>query len=542
MTVAASREGRELVVNRDINPLLSDLPEKFARIQPHQITAINQIMAAFERVDVVVVDAPTGSGKTLIGEVVRRLMRVTAPYICSTKNLQEQLLNEFPYAKLLMGRGNYPTQMYRSSFHPSQLMGHVSCEDCTWSVTTPCRWCVNKAVCPYEAAKREALAADLAIINSAYFLAEANSAGKFSRQELVIVDEADVMEEVLMRHVSVHVGERRLSQWGWRVPERVTVKDSYREWLEARVEDLIGIAAAIPPGEDPALERERRYVREMRGRMRLVMNGLDTDAWTYTGRKNEDRKGDGASFKPARVDFLGAELMWRHGEKWLLMSGTVISSRELVEWLGLGSASHELVRVPNVIPVENRRVILRPIANMAMKHKHDSWPKMAVGVREVLKLHPGSRVLIHSVSYAFTKFLASELRGLGRPVIHYSNPLDRQGALAQYRGQAAAVLIAPSFDRGVDLVGDDCRVQLIPKVPYPYLGDRQVSARMHAAGGRVWYNIQAVRKIVQMAGRGVRGPDDWAVTYIMDEQFKGRLWNEARNLFPTWFVEALVWR
>lgn len=97
------------------------------------------------------------------------------------------------------------------------------------------------------------------------------------------------------------------------------------------------------------------------------------------------------------------------------------------------------------------------------------------------------------------------------------------------------------MDRGIDLPGDACRVQVLVKCPFPYIGDKQVSARMHSRDGSTWYAIQTIRSIVQMCGRAIRNKDDWAVTYILDEQFKSNLWARHRGLFPQWFVEGLVW-
>jgi Rad3-related DNA helicase len=97
------------------------------------------------------------------------------------------------------------------------------------------------------------------------------------------------------------------------------------------------------------------------------------------------------------------------------------------------------------------------------------------------------------------------------------------------------------LDRGVDLPDEQCRVVIIAKVPYPYLGDRQVNARLHSKGGQVWYNVQTVRSIVQMTGRGVRHEDDWCVSYIIDSQFNN-LWSRGRGLFPLWWKEAMEWK
>ncbi len=99
-------------------------------------------------------------------------------------------------------------------------------------------------------------------------------------------------------------------------------------------------------------------------------------------------------------------------------------------------------------------------------------------------------------------------------------------------------MLAPSMDRGVDFSHDDARVVVVCKIPYPYLGDRQVSARLHAVGGQSWYTIQTIRTLVQMTGRGVRSASDHAVTYILDKQFK-QLYGQNRRMFPEWWREAV---
>jgi Rad3-related DNA helicase len=129
--------------------------------------------------------------------------------------------------------------------------------------------------------------------------------------------------------------------------------------------------------------------------------------------------------------------------------------------------------------------------------------------------------------------------GINRTLITYTEGAGREDALGKYKRMPGAVMFAPSMQRGVDLPGDLCRVQVIAKVPFPALGDRQVSARTHLPGGQTWYNVQAIRDVVQMAGRGVRSKDDHAVTYILDRQFGRNLWGKNKSMFPAWFNEAI---
>ena len=103
---------------------------------------------------------------------------------------------------------------------------------------------------------------------------------------------------------------------------------------------------------------------------------------------------------------------------------------------------------------------------------------------------------------------------------------------------AGRVLVAPSMSRGVDLPDDLCRCLVVPK---PYFGDARVKARMRKPDGDRWSQVQQVRELCQMTGRGVRHAGDHCQTYILDEEFD-RLWRSARArlLFPAWWREAVV--
>jgi len=127
-------------------------------------------------------------------------------------------------------------------------------------------------------------------------------------------------------------------------------------------------------------------------------------------------------------------------------------------------------------------------------------------------------------------------------VFRYGNSGEKDQALQRYLATEGAVLIAPSMDRGVDLPGDACRVQVVAKVPFPNLGDKQVNKRLYTHGGQEWYAVQTVRSLVQMTGRGVRSPEDFAVTYVFDHSFTSNIWRKSRMLLPKWWVEAIDWR
>src|SRR5215471_11786315 len=481
---------KDRIVNRNINPRLESLPLKFESFYRQQIEAVakaNEYFDAGERF--VFLDAPTGTGKTVMGEAIGRMVADRRQYMCTTKSLQDQFVDDFPYACLLKGRANYPTGIYPKRFHPDDNFGtHLSCGECTYTKDKPsCKWCVSKARCPYEIAKRDALHAELAVINTAYFLAEANGVGRLAgwSNSLIIVDEADTLESQLMNYVSVDISERRRIKYKLPLVDHGTSKGSWAEWLDMAIAKLMKTAEqyTIVSGDVREI-REFNYLVDTINKLRFIRGGLDDGYWVYDGAGNHDR----------------------------------VERRE------------------------NRRVYYKGVADMAKKNAEASWPKIAEATRAILNKHPNDRVLVHTVSYALTKYLVAQLSsGTTRPIISYESANGRETALSMFQSTPGSVCLAPSFERGVDLKDELCRVQIIVKCPFPYL-DRVTNARLHSPGGENWYLIQTIRAIVQMCGRAVRHKEDFAATYVLDTQFEGRVWSSGRGLFPSWFSAAIDWR
>ena len=541
------------------NPLLADLPSwvEWGRVAS-QAPVIREIVDAFTDVDVVVLDAPTGSGKTLIAELVRRLMEVPQTvYTCSTIALQDQFCRDFPYADKLMGRSNYPT--LRKGQSEDLGAWDVTCADCTFTqakvvaqfddagewigdkTTHPCDWCGDKQACPYERAKDAAVGSQLAVLNTRYLLTEGNGPGRMAGRGLVIADECDTLESELMGYVSVDIPQGRAKVLGIKAPPKVTVPGSWGPWFTYacdRVEAAIGKLPRFALANVKE-RRSRKSLTELLTRLRDVEAEYET-GWVFTGDARKDEWGT-ISFKPVKVDKVAGEKLWKLGDKWLLMSATPISSFQMVRddlgWQG----EFRTVTMPSQFPVENRPIVVRPVGNMSRKTQVEDRGKLLAALDGVILDHSHENVLVHTVSYQLAIWLADELKMLTEtPIWWYSSSAEKVSVVEHFKS-CGGILIAPSLDRGVDLPDDLCSVIVVAKVPFPNLGDRQVSARMHGPGGQTWYNVQAVRSIVQMTGRGVRHKEDRAVTYILDSQFD-RLWNSARGMFPKWWVDALEWR
>lgn len=509
---------RTRLANRELNPLLATLPSKFQQIEDYQVDPIVEIVEAFDSgAKVVALEAPTGSGKTLIAECVRRMLDVRAAYVCHNKSLQEQFCGDFPYSKVLWGRENYD---------PNHLVCPKGCD------------------CAYQRAKYQAIHSPVPVLNSAYWLNEVRGQrSRFKNTGLVIFDEADTLEQVLMGQVEVFVSEKRQYQYGILPPRQMTKTESYRDWckhclerIEPTLNQLNEVMSEFAPVETV---REWKYLLNLQRTVQDMQQDLELSLpWVYAGGAgSKKRTGSEISFKPVKVERFGETRIWAQDKRFLLMSATLFPS-QLVD-LGW-TDPHSWVSMESQFHPKNRQVIVQPVADMTRKGATDAgYARIRDSIRATLHLHEGERGVIHSVSYSLTSRIADQIRDSGRRVFTYRNSRDRESAIQGFVRTPGAVLIAPSVDRGVDLPGDLCRWQIIVKVPYLSLGDRQTTERLYnTPDGRIWYQVHVARTIMQMVGRGVRSKEDYCTCYILDSSFL-KWYRNYGYLLPKWFKRGI---
>lgn len=521
--------------------------DKFREGQEEVIDAIAERFHS--GVSVVLLQAPPGTGKSVIGEGVRRLVKGTGIYCCSSKALQDQFAAAFPYGKVVKGRANYLTlsgPLDRMGRKTTPAKSVVSCADCTWNKEDGCRWCVSRTGCPYQVARNAAMQSELAVLNTSYLLADANRGrGRFTGRDLTIIDEADLVEAELLGQVEVYISKRRLYKLEMDVPSRKTVESSWHPWVvKEAIPKLDRYLEMLPSPNDRYATQEniKEYnsLMELRDRLVILRKELPNGGWVYDGYQDDD-----VIFRSVEVNQWGGKYLWRYGKRFLLMSATILSGHQMIETLGF-NGQWDIIDVPSSFPVENRPVYVVPIADVTNKLKEKEWPKLAEGVAGVLRLHPNDRILVHTVSYSLAQYLKLYLKTESsefsrRPIIIYDNSKEKQAALNQYKTTKGAVILAPSLDRGIDLPGDLCRVQVIAKIPFMNTSDKRINARMrNTPGGYTWYKMEAIRTLIQMCGRGVRSDTDTCDTYILDKQFTSNIM-KSQHLLPKWWKDSLVW-
>ncbi len=171
----------------------------------------------------------------------------------------------------------------------------------------------------------------MAVVNTALFLNEANYIGQFSGWPWLVLDEADLIESSLMNFVEVEITRRWIDRLGLEPPARKTVQEAWIDWarsiaLPAVNAELDRLANSYGV-ED--LKRERELER-MKGKLDFFLQEVSqAGKWVFLPENER------WTFKPVFVSKYAEHNLWRHAERFILMSATIISPDEMAYSLGI---------------------------------------------------------------------------------------------------------------------------------------------------------------------------------------------------------------
>ncbi|MEX2501619.1 MAG: helicase C-terminal domain-containing protein, partial [Trueperaceae bacterium] len=352
----------------------------------------------------------------------------------------------------------------------------------------------------------------------------------------------------LMRFVEVRLSDEELTRHG--VQHALPQGDDPFELIEgvldlvpalhARARALAGELEATPPTSAQAgrLLRSKRWIDQLQARLATLAASVDDGDTEWVAETGRDAAGRTVAFRPVEVAGLADPLLFRFGERVLLMSATILDPATYLRALGIDPDRAAVIRAPSTFPPERRPIRLRPVARLTRHHLASDLPKLVAAVEQLLREHPHEKGVVHAHTYRIARAIADGLPPDLRPRLRtHASAADRDAALTSHLSdRGPTVLITPSMTEGIDLADDAARWQAICKVPYPYLGDPQVAARQ--AIDPAWYAWRTCLTVVQAYGRSVRGPNDRAVTYLLDASFPAFVRRERQRL-PAWFLEAI---
>ena len=507
-----------------------------------QEQALADVRAAFEAGnDVVLVRAPTGSGKSLLARAVAGCARrpgeaepheavgayYTTPQVSQLDDVAgDPLLSDL---SVIRGKSNYDCIL------PGETDTPVNRAPCARERGFDCP---VKHRCPYFSDRAIASNRNVAAMTLAYFMQTAGS-DVFGRRDVVVIDEAHGLAEWAEMYATIDLSPSTVPVWEDCEPPAIdglTDVEGYAERLrdtcQRRQKELRG-EVELTPSEAADRDRLAELVRDLGW---FLEDLRDLDSRTTWVVDQPDGAGSRVTIKPMDPARYLHHTVWDRGSRFALLSATILNKEAFCRSSGLDPSNVALVDVPHTFPVENRPLYDVTRGKMTYEHRDETLPKVARTLVRIMQRHPDEKGLVHAHSYAIADRLTDLLGdfGVGARVRTHDRE-NRDAALEGWKDSTGPdVFVAVKMEEALDLKGDLCRWQVLCKAPYPNTRDSRVARRLED-GQWAWYYRTALRTVIQACGRVVRAPDDHGATYLADSSLLD-LFERARADTPDWFA------
>ncbi len=529
----------------DLIPESFPAPE-FRGAQERALSAIRDAFAAGN--EVVLVRAPTGSGKSLLARAIAGAAATpddvtpsdatgayyTTPQVSQLDDVAaDPLLDDL---NVIRGKSNYTCILNGETDTP------VDRAPCARRAGFDCS---VRHRCPYFSDRSIASNRAIAAMTLAYFMQTAGSE-VFRKRDVVVIDEAHGLAEWAEMYATVELAPRTVPVWddvgipdvtATAAPVERTVRfaETLEGVCERAADDLTGRAELTP---EEAARRDR--LQELRSELNwFASDARDPESPTTWVVDQPDGAGSPITIKPLDPARYLHHTVWDRGNRFALLSATILNKAAFCRGVGLDPANVALVDVGHTFPVENRPLYDVTRGKMTYAERAETLPKVARALVRIAAAHPAEKGLVHCHSYAIQSELRKRLArfGLGGRIRAHDRA-DRDAALEAWKAtDDPDVFLSVKMEEALDLAGDLCRWQVVCKAPYLNTTDSRVARRLEE-GQWAWYRRTALRTVIQACGRVVRAPDDYGATYLADSSVLD-LFDRTRGEMPAWFRDQV---
>jgi Rad3-related DNA helicase len=558
-----------------------------------QVEHINSILVAFldEKYTNVILSAPTGTGKSIIGAVVADVVhQIRMPnnkpgasfMLTATNVLAKQYQDSFgdpddPWEGTFLqikGASNYRCEALDTPDEPARADGcsiiafqKAGMNDVIDKYCNRCEYKLSRAM-------REKCR-HLITNYSYYFINRMYATHPMESRSVCVFDEAHLLNDLFVEHNAIYFSEKRLNAFAEEISEELGVgnhdiyrtfkqikdalvagrirDDNYPEYLQHLLDVYRSVSDSLKAKAESSMRNPSKYVKLSRLSKKYYDLGCKIDDLFIFGypavfeyKAKDIKKGNNEHEVSVKPIFIGEMFEALHNAQHNLLMSATISESYVKRTMTLPGTT-KYIRLPPQFPVENKKVVFfKPqLLNYNTMKDPAVVKRLTDTAVEIVRHHTalGERGVILAPSFIVGQAMAQALekaRIKGLQVFEHQRGEKLAEVLFDFkRAPGNAVLITPSGFEGIDLPGDQSRYQVVVKAPFGSLGDRRIEHIMNVYPDI--YSLMALMKIVQGAGRSVRSMDDHATTYMLDTAIQ-RLWskgNDWADEFKTRFTSSL---
>ena len=504
----------------------------------------NSIIDLFSSTDDVLLEAPTGWGKSLIA-MTTSLNFGDSFILTAEKVLQDQYANDFPknLVHVIKGKDNY-----MCFYNPERTAANAPC------VFVKGFNCPSLKQCPYRNAWRLVDTFPVVICNYHVILQNRLLADRPDPRSLAIFDECHAIEKTLYDQFALTIDLSlqdalvRLAEMveTYSVPVPAEFKTCVnkviaKDWVETSdfvidfyeefvplFEDVQSYVELNFSENDPATLRIGKVLSFIRRYCDIfeMFNQMADEIEAFLFEKQE------GALKVVPSDIAPfINVLKNIGAKRIWMSATIGDVRTFAKMMGI--RDYKALKLPSIFPVKNRQIYVCNKFNVNYRFVNDraSVNQLCEAIEVIVEKHKGENGIIHAGTYKLSNIISKFLSDRGYTVWSHKDSKNRHGVLKLFR-QHGGILVSPSLYQGINLEDDVSRWQIIVKIPFDSLSSNLVKYKKESQPG--WYQYQAALKVMQAYGRSIRHKEDWAVTYILDSNFR-----IIKRFLSDWVLEAL---
>lgn len=502
----------------------------------------------------IIINAPTGSGKSFISKTVANYSsninpefaeilngtcrwaklnfgdtyRFGTAILTCTKNLQDQYSQLFKDGSVLKGQINYDCPKDSVPCDVGACKADDKKKDKCWK----CR------ECPYLNARYDTATNRCAFYNYSMYLSLPDCV---KWKDFIVCDEASELEDELVSEFTTEIDLVLLSgalETTVVLPDEGSADIEYLKWVKETNSSVMEKIASITTDENgrkkkigPHLIKKLKFLEDTKGELdKMQMCWNDSEWFKIHGEQT-------IKFMPYQVDKL-AQRFFKYANHVVLMSATIVNVESFAKTLGI--KEYEYIDAPSSFDparayIMGWRTPFRP----NYKNKNSVIPEMSEVVGKICanEKYANKKGIIHTNSFDILYMLKKKLGVSNKRFLYRQAGATNEELLDVHKAsREPTVLVSPSMTHGVDLKGDLGEFQIIMKAPYPSLGDPRCKRKFDE--DREWYQDKMLSTLIQACGRCNRTKNDISITFILDfNAYEALVYNSYK--LPAYFQERL---
>jgi ATP-dependent DNA helicase DinG len=532
--------------------ILNFFPEGYTPTSQQSKTLTN-IQQAFTSTSVVILNAPTGSGKSFFAKTLAEsgtscselkldeIGNYTAfdvdqhgqydvddnypghggLVLTITKALQDQYKDLFD-CDVLKGKSNYMSTI------DSNIDVEIESAVIPKKILKPHRTDHN---CPYHNDRRDVLTGMFGALNYKMFM---SLPGHVKCRDYIICDEASELEDELVSQGTCTIKYDTLQRAGIGFNKlKSSDTESVYKWLSDLVQNLqehrtyLQRSLQKKSNWSSGDQVKYRIINQLHSHTTICINNF------YESEYIIEKSSEHAIFTPLYVKPLVSDII-SYGKKILLMSATIIDHKSYAKSLGI--TDYKYIEVDSEFDSSKSPIHCSKKYPLSRNTMDKFLPKIIAGVQDIMNHHKNEKGVIHTHTHDITERVYSKIHS---PRLLYRSPgISNEDILEQHKSSAEpTVLVSPSLTYGVDLKDELSRFQIIIKLPYLPLHDKRVKRLFDE--DPEWYQNKMLNSLVQACGRSTRSADDHSTTYILDGNII-KVMHNCRYKLPNYFIQRFV--